>query len=379
MKNKRLPPVTTDFENVIPLLLTFWRKLHKLPPGPADQLQTQEFRSYISALQKLEHEKNYDDKERLGAYLLYDWVLHYAQGISLIGELPETPRRVLDLCSGAAPFALAALKHGAREVFALDQNFNALKLGADICGYLGHPISIRTHDCRERKFPVEGKWDLIILGYGLLELFSKKADQESYIAFLLSLLSEKAHLLLVDSSAAHENTQLLTLRDLFVEKGIAVQAPCIWRGACPALKHGSSPCYAQRPLEKPELMKHIQRAMKANLSSLKMSYLILKAPGAAWPELPPERLYRVVSPPVETLHGKRFFLCGSDGKRTLGSRLEQHPKQSRCFEYLKRGDLIAIGDALEVKDDLQITQKTELSVPAPCGKPLPVVVKLEIE
>ena len=67
--------------------------------GPADKLQTREFRSVIAAVKVL-HKKSADgqsiigkdyfaDPELLGAHLLYDWVLHYQQGLSILGELPQ--------------------------------------------------------------------------------------------------------------------------------------------------------------------------------------------------------------------------------------------------------------------------------------------------
>ena len=101
-----------------------------------------------------------------------------------------------------------------------------------------------------------------------------------------------------------------------------------------------------------------------------MSYLLLRHPKAGWPNLPQENLYRVVSPPVESFHGHRYYLCGTDGKKTLGSHLETHPPESRAFEYLRRGELISISHALEQQNALDVVQDTVIKVKAACGKPL---------
>jgi SAM-dependent methyltransferase len=382
MKSKKMPP--SDLESILSILIGIWRRFHKLP-GPADRLQTREFRSVVSAVNSLQEcfeegaskiGKDYFSKpELLGGYLLYHWVVHYLQGLSLLGELPFTPKRVLDVCSGPASFAFAALRHGAHEVVATDQNITALTLGAEICGRYGLPLTIRPWNCLKGPPPIEGKFDLIIVGHCLNELFPLGSEnweegQRHFIRNLLDLLTPKGFLLVVDSSYLEANRRILQLRDRLVSEGIPLQAPCIWKGECPALKVQNSPCYAQREFEKPYLIKEIQRASSINLSSLKMSYLIFRSLQWGWPELPEKKLYRVISPAIESHQGKRFYLCGVDGKKNLGSHVKLHPQESRAFEHLKRGELISIENPLEKQNALDVIKGTRLSVEAACGKPL---------
>lgn len=384
MKDKR--SADADLENIIPLLITTWRRFRK-ESGPGDVLQTREFRRVVAAVtamqQGLESGKDligqdyFADPEMLGSYLLYQWIIHYQQGLSLINELPTTPRRVLDVCSGPSAFAFAALKQGASEVFSTDQNMSALEVGATVCGRYGFPLNIRRWNCQKEPLPVEGQFDLIILGHCLEELFPSTRSnwinlQDQFVNTMLNRLTPNGYLLIVDSSLVETNRRILQLRDGLVGRGVPVQAPCVWRGECPALKTKDSPCYAQRELVKPSLIKEIQRASHINLSSLKMSYVIFRSPKAAWPELPAdEKLYRIISPPVDTFQGKRFYLCGTDGKKSLGSHLKEYPQESRAFEYLRRGELISIGEALETTHALDIVKGTTISVKAACGKPLP--------
>jgi hypothetical protein len=386
MKNQNhSKKLNSDLDLLIPILIGAWRRLHKLP-GPPDRLQTREFRSVVASVKALQEQslngqsligqRYFDSPELLGGYLLYHWVLHYLEGLSLLGELPAPPKRVLDLCSGAAPFAFAALRHGAQEAVAIDRSAAALSLGAEVCARYGAPLSLRTAECLKSPLPVEGKFDLIILGYCLEELFppSKKGwelAQNSFVQQLLTeRLTEEGYLLLVDRSHLEMNHRILRLRDSLVSAGIPIQAPCVWRGECPALKSQNSPCFAQREFEKPHLIKEIQRAATINLSSLKMSYLIFRHPRAGWPALPEGKLYRIISPPIESFHGKRFYLCGTEGKKTLGTHLATHPLESRAFEYLRRGELIAISNALEKQQALDIVEGTVVKVEAACGKPL---------
>lgn len=382
MKDKRV--IKSDLEALIPLLIGVWRRYRK-EGGPSDVLQTREFRSVVAAVKKLqsglEAEKDllgqdyFSQPELLSAYLLYQWVLHYQQGLSLIGELPIVPRRVLDVCSGPAAFAFAALQHGAHEVFATDRNLTALQLGAEICGRYGAALNVRRWNCLAEPLPISGQFDLIILGHCLEELFPStiknwQEQQEQFITFLLERLTPNGYLLIAESSFLDANRRVLQLRDQLVKKGVPVQAPCVCRGACPALQTKNSPCYAQREFEKPKLIKEIQRAAQINLSSLKMSYIIFRSPQAQWPALPEKKLYRIISPPVESYQGERYYLCGIEGKKNLGSHLKEQPLESRAFDFLRRGELISVEDALETSQTLDIVKGTKVTVEAPCGKPV---------
>lgn len=383
MKTKKT--ASTDFETVMPLLINAWRRFHKLS-GPSDVLQTREFRSVVSAVQKLQQgletgqelvgQDYFSQPDLLGAYLLYQWPIHYQEGLSLINELPSAPGRVLDIGSGPGAFAFAALRHGAREVIALDRNQTALQMAAEVCGRYGYPLTVRKHDVRKHSFPVEGQFDLIIVGHCLEELFPEtqkdwSSTQKAWIDSLLKRLTPQGYLLLVEGSYLHSNRRLLALRDQLVKDQVPVQAPCVWKGECPALQTKNSPCYAQRELEKPYLIKEIQRAAQINLGSLKMTYVIFRNPQAGWPVLPSEPLYRVISPPVDTPTGKRYYLCGIDGKKNLGTHLTQHPPESRAFDYLKRGELISVQDTLEKGNLFDIVLGSRVKVEAALGKPLP--------
>jgi SAM-dependent methyltransferase len=385
MKAKRMP--STDLDTIIPLLIGVWRRFYKLG-GPPDTLQTREFRSVVSAVEKLykglETGKDlagqdyFSEPDLLTSYLLYQWVIHYQQGLALINELPQTPKRVLDLCSGPGAFSFAALRQGATEVIAIDRNVTALQLAGEVCGRYGFPLTVRRHDVKDTRLPVEGSFDLIILGYGLEELFPDTQKgwleaQEVWVQKIIRYLSPQGHILFVESSLLPANRRLLALRDLLVKAGIPVQAPCVWKGDCPSLQTPNSPCYAQRELDKPRLIKEIQRAAQINLSSLKMTYLIMREPQSGWPSLPEHPLYRVISPPFEMNTGKRYYLCGTDGKKDLGSQAPEQQPEARAFDFLKRGELIAVENALVKHTHFDIVLGTRIKIEAALNKPLPTI------
>lgn len=380
MKSKRTP--SHNLDEIVPILIGAWRRLHK-EAGPSDKLQTREFRRVVEAIKTMqkgfEESQEFDyfsDKELLGAYLLYHWIVHYQQGLSILGEIPRKPNRVLDLCSGPGAFAMAALKHGAGDVTAADRNLPALQQAAEIAGRSAHTLNIRHWNAHKNVLPMEGTFDVIILGHCLLELFPKSKrhyleEQLEFLAMLFNHLSTDGYLVIVDSPYLEANRRILHLRDRLVEKGIPIQAPCIWRGNCPALQTKNSPCYAQREFYKPYLLKEIQRSAEINLSSLKMSYLILRHPQASWPQLDEKRYYRVVSPPIEMANTSRFYLCGVDGNKNIGTRLNIIPEEAKAYNYLKRGDLISVDGIQENQNALTLVESTKLKLAATCHKPLP--------
>lgn len=351
MKKKIILP---QFDELMPELIGVWRRFLKIS-GPQDRLQTREFRSVVEQIQKMREAASFKTRESLAAYMLYYFPLHYAEGLSLLGELPNTPKRVLDLFCGPAPFSLAALEHGAEEVVGLDENPDALRVAGEIIGRRGYAF-VQRQWTYPKPLPEMGKFDLIISAYA-----------PHFVDSLFDLLTDEGILLIVDSSWPKSNKQLLEQRNKFIEKGLHIVAPCIYKGNCPALIH-DFPCYAQRELKKPYLVSEIQRSADINLSSLKMSYLMVSKKPQIDSTAP---LYRVVSPALNTRFGKRYALCGHDGYRSLGSRIEEYPKESRAFEYLQRGDLIAIEKAHLDKETYEVVEDTLLQVVASTGKPVP--------
>ncbi|MCB1149470.1 MAG: class I SAM-dependent methyltransferase, partial [Chlamydiia bacterium] len=241
----------------------------------------------------------------------------------------------------------------------------ALDTGAEIAGRQGLTCTLKKGSFSQ----IQGQYDTIILSH---KLFTLDIDPLEVIAKLQGHLKEGGHLVLIESSQDLENRKMLRLRDALVKKGHAVQAPCVWKGPCPALE-GKFPCYAQREMEKPYLLKELQRKLDINLGSLKMSYLIIKRLGDVWPQLPQgQEFYRVVSPRFETEEGSVVYLCGTPGKRKLFSRLAEVPQSAKAFNYLRRGDLITVEGAAG-KNALQLLEDSEVKVASACGKPLPEV------
>lgn len=345
-----------QLDEYLRLSTILYRKLSK-EEGPFDKLQTREFRKIIAEL------GTYDPKiaEPFFPYLLYSNFIHLQESISTVSEIPTEINSVLDVGSGLGAFALGAMMKGASQATLLDMNTTLMDYGAELIGKMGYPVKTLKWTY-PAPLPKE-KYDLIILGHSLFHLTDNPG---SLVEKCLKQLNPNGYLLIVDSSQDDINRKVLRLRDEVVKAGHPIQAPCVWRGNCVALE-AKVPCYAQRELYKPHMIAEIQRSAKINQNSLKMSYLIVNNTG--WPTDENEPLYRVISPPIDGYQGKLYYLCGKEGKKTISSRMNEHPKESRAFEYLKRGELIEVEGCLESKNHFTISTDAKVVVKAAVGKP----------
>ena len=123
---------------------------------------------------------------------------------------------------------------------------------------------------------------------------------------------------------------------------VRVRAPCLWRGACPALVKASDWCHAERTWSPPPLLDALAREAGLHKEALKMSYLVLAPRGEAWPEPPAGRLFRIVSEPLEGKGRQRYMGCGPEGRVGLALQEKHRTESNERFFSLRRGDVIAV-------------------------------------
>src|SRR5512137_804607 len=153
-----------DLARWVPRLLAAWRALRREarrgPRPPPDRLLPEELREVSAAVQRLSlgltrdrrlaGARYLDDDRLLGAYLLFYWPVSYLQARGILSELPRRPRSALDLGSGPAPVAFAALDAGAAEVLAADRSTRALAVARTLAVEAGEPIAVREWDPQRR-------------------------------------------------------------------------------------------------------------------------------------------------------------------------------------------------------------------------------------
>ena len=378
-----------DLQRWIPALLATWRGLRREarrgPRPPPDRLLPEELREVAAAVQrlslgltrdrKLAGARYLDDDRLLGAYLLFYWPVSYLQARGVLSELPRRPRSVLDLGSGPGPVAFAALDAGAGEVVAADRSARALAAARRLATEAGEPIATREWD-PHRRGDLAGlaggrKLDLVTLGHVVNEIFQGEGAAVRRAALLeeaLGLLAPGGSLVVIEPALRETSRALLEVRDLLVARGIAVRAPCLFRGACPALVRPTDWCHAERPVEPPPLVEEIGRRAGLRKEAVKMSYLVLAPKDEGWREPPPGLVFRIVSEPLPSKGRLRYMGCGPEGRKGLALQEKDVTPRNGAFERLLRGDVVAVTTVEPRGDGLRLSPESDVRVIAAAGR-----------
>lgn len=392
---------TRDLEQWIPRLIQIWRKHRKGGGGgkpqqrggghrggrherfddelPEDTLTPHEIREVGAGVKQLSMgltrdrqlagARYMDDPKLLGAYLLFYWPVSYAQGRSTLSELVSRPKEVLDLGSGPGPLAFAALDAGAGTVVAADRSKPALELARALATEAGEGIGVREWS-PERPLP-DGKFDLITMGHVVNELFNGQiAPRAALLEKILERVNPNGSLVVIEPALRDTSRALLQVRDLLVDRGYAIRAPCLFRGACPALVKESDWCHAERSWRMPKLVEELARSAGLHKESLKMSYLVIVPKGESWAKPPEGSVFRIVS---EALAGKgrqRFMGCGPEGRVGLAMQDKHENEKNRLFFKVSRGDVIRISNTEDRGDGRALNDTSTVEIIANAGKPV---------
>jgi SAM-dependent methyltransferase len=380
----RMDSYARDLARWMPRLVAVWRRTRKLPEG-SPSLTPREVRDVAAGIRTLslgltrERElagaRYMEDPRLLGAYLLFYWPVSYAQGRQVLGELGARPRMALDLGSGPGPLAFAALDAGAAEVTAADRSRSALALARELAAEAGEALATREWDPHWGGVLPAAGLDLVLLGHLLNELFGKGEPALGRRAALVeraaAALRPGGSVVILEPALRETSRELLRLRDLLVQRGFAVRAPCLWRGDCPALVKPSDWCHAERPWSMPPLLEQLARAAGLHKEALKMSYLVLAPPGEPWVEPPPGRVFRIVSEPLEGKGRRRFMGCGPEGRMGLALQDKHRTTANAAFFGLQRGDVVSVTATEPRGDGLALGESSEVRTVTTAGDPLP--------
>ena len=218
--------------------------------------------------------------------------------------------------------------------------------------------------------------DLVTFGHVVNELFSGAGGDDAterraaLLEEALGLVAPGGSVVVIEPALRDTSRALLRVRDVLVARGHAVRAPCLFRGACPALLRETDWCHAERAIEPPALVAQIAKAAGLRKEAVKMSYLVLAPKGEAWAEPPPGRVFRIVSEPLPSKGRLRYMACGPEGRLGLALQEKHVTDRNRRFEKLLRGDVVEIGGAEPRGDGLALGPETDVRVIAPAGRPV---------
>jgi SAM-dependent methyltransferase len=387
-----------DLARILPALVAVWRRLRvggrggagprpRGPRPPEGRLSPEELREVARGVERLSTgltrdralagARYLDDPRLLGAYLLFYWPVSYLQARGVLSELPRRPGALLDLGSGPGPVAFAALGAGASRAVAADRSVPALAAARALAAELGEPLATHPWDPARPGATTAAaggaRFDTVALGHVVNELFVGEGAAARRAALLeeaAGLLAPGGSLVVIEPALRETSRGLLAVRDLLVSRGLAVRAPCMFRGPCPALLRESDWCHAERPVEPPPLVAEIGRAAGLRKEAVKMSYLVMAPPGEAWPEPPPGRVFRVVSEPLPSKGRLRYMGCGPEGRMGLALQDKHLGDANRRFEGLLRGDVVALTEVEPRGDGLRLSERSLVRVLARAGEPV---------
>ena len=312
----------------------------------------------------------FEDPQLLGAYLLLYWPVSYAQARSTLGELGPIAGAALDVGSGPGPLALAALDAGAARAQAIDRSAAALSVAAALGEARGGALTTARWEPGKPLPPAP--FDLVLAGHLLNELFGDDVEARARLCDeMLARLTPGGFLVVIEPALRETSRALLALRDRLVARGASVRAPCLYRGDCPALVRAGDWCHAERAFAAPPLVDELARAAKLHRDALKMSYLVLQAPGAPWPALPPGRLFRIVSEPLPQKGKHGYVGCGPEGRVPLVLAHKHERPGNAAFLDLQRGDVVRIERLTARGDGLRLDDESTVERIAGAGEPVP--------
>jgi len=326
----------------VPALLRRARALLGLPAGPETALAAAEVKPAARAVLEL-HQGLVGERalarpstyagSRLGAYLLWWWPQTYlkVQAALRMAPLPRRPR-ILDVGSGPAPAALAALDVLGGEAVCFDVSEPALA-EARALGIA------RT----ARELPRES-FDLTLVTNVLSEL----EDPAAVVRPLTGTV------VIIEPALRETGRALLGLRDALLREGWFAAAPCLMQQPCPALASPRDWCTAEVRWTPPRYFAQLADATGLRADEmLSFAPLVLtRAPPAVEPGT-----WRVVGVAPPEKGKKRVWICGADGRMPL-VRLDRHARpHNAAFDELRRGDRIRLsgterrGDGLRLDPD----------------------------
>lgn len=158
-------------------LIQAWRSIVQ-SPGPADFLQTREFRLCVSKVIEIQQRRKelfpfngmWKESSLLGAYMVYFWPIHYQQACRLFRQNKQPLGHVWVLEAGAGAYTVAALESGAKSVTAFESQDRCRMMVSTFVAKLAHTLSISAWSfpqIPQIKDPHQPEADTIILGHSL--------------------------------------------------------------------------------------------------------------------------------------------------------------------------------------------------------------------
>ena len=208
-------------------------------------------------------------------------------------------------------------------------------------------------------------FDLIVLSNILNELYARDKERIARRTALVKevldrCLSADGSCVIIEPALRETSRELLAVRDGLLEEGVAVCAPCLYQGACPALANPKDWCHEDVPWDPPAVIRELDKLTGLRKDSLKFSYLVLRKDRPGQATISVENTFRVVSEPLISKGKIEFFFCGAGGRRPAIRLDKDGTSRNEAFGNLRRGDRVSLKGAIDEQKRLRIGKETDV-------------------
>ncbi len=214
----------------------------------------------------------------------------------------------------------------------------------------------------EALFPKNTLFDIIIAGNVITELQGKNI--KPFMSFLENHLSPDGTAVIIDPGTKASSKHLLSLRNrILSETGLNLYSPCPNTAACSLTDKGKNWCHEKVFWEPPDIINMIDRITGfSKEKGLKYSYLVFNKKNIClsgiFPEIPHEKVFRVVSYLIKNKGEERVYVC-SGRKRLLLRRLNKNCSGKNIdFGNILRGNCVFFDNFQTRNDFLEITRES---------------------
>lgn len=347
-------------------LIRIWRQQTNRP-GAEDKLTVLEVKTLSGSVREISRgltgdrlyaaERYMDEPSLLGAYLLYYWAVSFAQIASVLNNLKLKGTRALDFGAGPGPVSMALAHFGYSEITAVDRSKTALNLAAHIMKGQTTKFITRQQNLEQPIKMEQKRYDLIVCGHIINELWKKDVDaadkKANLLINLLSGLKDDGRLIVMEPALLSTTRDLLSVRDLMLKAGFSVEYPCTLQADCPCLTTDKATCHSEYQWDLPHSVKQIALAAGIDKSSLKTAVMVFTKKNLNKKN---SDKYRVVSERMLSKSGKwRFVVCGRDGRITLSMKTEfEDTKSGKTFKTLQRSDLVEFSNCQKKENGYEV-------------------------
>ncbi len=297
-----------------------------------------------------------DDQELRAAYVAMYWPVSYLQTEEVIAIAGGKLGRVLDIGGGTGASAAAALDAGATSVTILDHAGDAL----GFCQALFKGEPVETIQTNAEDYAPAKKYDTILGVHVLNELYGADEDRATLlletVKSWMEHLTPDGRLIIVEPALKVLGHDLLRIRDALVLDGMHIQAPCIFQGACPALRDNDW-CHTSLVWAPPHWVTRLAEASNLDRTRITMSYLVVSRSAKAV-ELPEgaSDMARVVSEPLHSKGRLRYLVCGTKGRYPIVSPESRVSYNTQAMKRLPPSTVVELGATVTKGDGEDVSK-----------------------